>query len=90
MKRISPERKTSVLAKLLPPYNMTVAAVVQREGISEATLHHWRNQAKTEGKPVCWRIKGFIWRVNQPFTGYCATMEKFTTAVAVSVSSRVG
>ncbi|WP_021015249.1 hypothetical protein [Prodigiosinella confusarubida] len=33
MKRISPERKTSVLAKLLPPYNMTVAAVVQREGI---------------------------------------------------------
>ncbi|POE35980.1 transposase, partial [Pectobacterium odoriferum] len=27
MKRISPERKASILAKLLPPYNMTVAAV---------------------------------------------------------------
>ena len=27
MKRISPERKASTLAKLLPPYNMTVAAV---------------------------------------------------------------
>ncbi len=27
MKRISSERKASVLAKLLPPYNMTVAAV---------------------------------------------------------------
>ena len=52
MKRISPERKTSVLAKLLPPYNMTVAAVAQMEGISEATLYNWRNQAKTEGKPV--------------------------------------
>lgn len=52
MKRISPERKTSVLAKLLPPYNMTVAAVAQLEGISEATLYNWRNQAKTEGKPV--------------------------------------
>jgi transposase-like protein len=52
MKRISPERKTSVLAKLLPPYNMTVAAVAQMEGISEATLYHWRNQAKAEGKPV--------------------------------------
>ncbi|GAB7217022.1 hypothetical protein OS42_36350 [Dickeya oryzae] len=52
MKRISPERKTSVLAKLLPPYNMTVAAVAQMEGISEATLYNWRNNAKTEGKPV--------------------------------------
>ncbi|WJY16197.1 hypothetical protein PCO82_05915 [Pectobacteriaceae bacterium CE90] len=31
MKRISPERKASVLAKLLPPYNMTVAMVAQRE-----------------------------------------------------------
>ncbi|WP_193323359.1 transposase [Erwinia endophytica] len=52
MKRISPERKASVLAKLLPPYNMTVAAVAQMEGISEATLYNWRNQAKHERKPV--------------------------------------
>lgn len=52
MKRISSERKVSVLAKLLPPYNMTVAAVAQMEGISEATLYNWRNQAKAEGKPV--------------------------------------
>ncbi|MEF3108389.1 IS3 family transposase [Raoultella sp. WB_B2P2-3] len=52
MKRISPERKASTLAKLLPPYNMTVVAVAQMEGISEATLYNWRNQAKTEGKPV--------------------------------------
>lgn len=52
MKRISSERKASVLAKLLPPYNMTVAAVAQMEGISEATLYNWRNQAKAEGKPV--------------------------------------
>lgn len=40
MKRISPERKSSVLAKLLPPYNMTVTAVAQMEGISEATLYN--------------------------------------------------
>lgn len=52
MKRISPERKTSVLAKLLPPWNMTVSAVAQREGISEAPLYNWRNHAKQEGKPV--------------------------------------
>ena len=52
MKRIFPERKTRILAKLLPPYNMTVTAVAQMEGISEATLYNWRNQAKSEGKPV--------------------------------------
>ncbi|RLM18039.1 hypothetical protein BIY29_18715 [Brenneria alni] len=52
MKRISPERKASTLAKLLPLYNMTVSAVAQMEGILEATLYNWRNQAKTEGKPV--------------------------------------
>ena len=52
MKRYSPERKAAVLAKLLPPYNMTVTALALQEGISEATLYHWRNQAKMEGKPV--------------------------------------
>lgn len=48
MKRISPERKAAALAKLLPPYNMTVTAVAQMEGIAEATgghrlgSEHWR------------------------------------------------
>jgi transposase-like protein len=44
MKRISPERKASVLAKLLPPYNMTVAAVAQMEGISEPRVVSWRRR----------------------------------------------
>lgn len=52
MKRISPERKSAALAKLLPPYNMSVASVSQSDGISEATLYYWRNQIKAEGKPV--------------------------------------
>lgn len=52
MKRYSPERKATVLAKLLPPYNMTVTVLAQQEGISEAILHNWRTQAKLEGKPV--------------------------------------
>ncbi|MDF7680394.1 transposase [Enterobacteriaceae bacterium ESL0689] len=52
MKRISPERKTAILAKLLPPYNMAVSTVAQMDGISETTLYNWRNQAKQEGKPV--------------------------------------
>nr|WP_095833363.1 IS3 family transposase [Brenneria goodwinii] len=52
MKRYSPERKAAVLAKLLPPYNMTVSLLAQQEGISDATLYNWRNQARLEGKPV--------------------------------------
>lgn len=39
MKRYSPERKAAVLDKLLPPHNMTVSALAQQEGISEATLY---------------------------------------------------
>lgn len=52
MKRISPERKSAALAKLLPLYNMSVASVSQSDGISEATLYYWRSQTKAEGKPV--------------------------------------
>lgn len=52
MKHISPERKASVLAKLLPPYNMPVASVAQMEGMSESTLYNWRQQAKSKGIPV--------------------------------------
>ncbi|WP_025155067.1 transposase [Morganella morganii] len=50
MKRISPERKSAVLARILRSYNMTVSAVAQAEEISEATLYNWPSQAKSEGK----------------------------------------
>ncbi|GKO39330.1 hypothetical protein NUBL22008_44910 [Klebsiella pneumoniae] len=53
MKRYSPERKAAVLAKLLPPYNMTVTALTQQEGISEATLYNWRTQARLAGQDQC-------------------------------------
>lgn len=45
MKRITPERKSTVLAKLLPPHDMTVSVVAQAERIAEATLYSWRRQA---------------------------------------------
>lgn len=48
----SPGTKIQRAGKIAAPYNMTVTAVAQMEGISEATLYNWRNQAKTEGKPV--------------------------------------
>jgi transposase-like protein len=46
------ERKASVLKKLLPPHNMTIAEVSKLEGISDATLYNWRTKAKHQGAPV--------------------------------------
>ena len=52
MPRYSEERKVSVMRKLLPPNNRPVPEVAKEEGISEATLYNWRNQAKVRGIPV--------------------------------------
>ena len=49
MSRYSEERKESVLRKLLPPANMSVAEISRQEGISTVTLYAWRNQVKAEG-----------------------------------------
>ncbi|WP_373092786.1 IS3 family transposase [Zhongshania sp.] len=52
MARYSNERKESILKKLLPPLNMTVAEVARQEGVSAQTLYNWRYEAKKLGKPV--------------------------------------
>ena len=52
MARYSPERKQSILKKLLPPLNMTVSEVTRSEGISSKTLYHWRDVLRREGQPV--------------------------------------
>jgi transposase len=52
MPRYSAERKASVLKKLLPPHNQPIAEVAEQEGISDATLYTWRNEAKQQGVPV--------------------------------------
>ena len=52
MARYSSERKESILKKLLPPINLTVAEVARQEGMSAQTLYTWRDKAKRLGKPV--------------------------------------
>jgi len=46
----SPERKTAVLRRLLPPNTMAIRRLSQEEGISEATLHKWRAEARGKGE----------------------------------------
>ena len=44
--RYSPERKEAVLAKMMPPHNRSVKQLAIEEGISEATLYNWRQEAR--------------------------------------------
>ena len=47
--KYSQERKQAVLAKLAPPHQRTVRDVAAEEGMSPATLCHWRQQARLNG-----------------------------------------
>ena len=44
------ERKAVVLKRMLPPNNMAIRRLSQAEGISEATLHKWRAEARGKGQ----------------------------------------
>lgn len=44
------ERKEAVLKKMLPPNKQSIAALAKEEGISDATLYNWRQQARNEGR----------------------------------------
>ena len=46
----SPERKSAVLKRMLPPNNLAIRQLSQEEGISEATLHKWRAEARSKGQ----------------------------------------
>ena len=46
----SVERRESVLKKMLPPNNASIAALAIEEGISDATLYLWRKQAGEQGR----------------------------------------
>ena len=47
--RYSPERKESVLRKMMPPHNRSIKQLAQEEGILEATLFNWRKQTRAKG-----------------------------------------
>jgi transposase-like protein len=48
----SPERKATVLKKMLAPGNLSVAELSRQEGISDVTLYTWRKQAMARGEVV--------------------------------------
>ena len=44
------ERREAVLRKMMPPNNLSIAALAKEEGISDATLYNWRKQARAQGR----------------------------------------
>lgn len=48
--RYSPQRRESVLKKMMPPVSRSVAELAREEGISEPTLYGWRKQAREAGR----------------------------------------
>jgi transposase-like protein len=52
MSSYSPKRKATLIRKLLPPKNMSVAELSRQEGISQATLYAWCTKLKAGGAVV--------------------------------------
>jgi transposase-like protein len=46
----STERRAAVLKKLEPPHAVPLRQLAKEEGISEATLHTWRRDARSQGR----------------------------------------
>ena len=44
------DRRSAVLKRMLPPNNVAIRQLSQEEGISEATLHKWRADARGKGQ----------------------------------------
>lgn len=40
------------MMKMMPPLNQAVSEIARETGLSEATLHQWRKQARTKGMAV--------------------------------------
>lgn len=52
MAKYSEEFKYSIIMKMMPPQNQAVSAIARETGLSEATLHQWRRQARAKGMAV--------------------------------------
>ena len=47
--RYTTERREAVLKKMMPPHPRPISQLAKEEGISEATLYKWRQEARQKG-----------------------------------------
>lgn len=50
MNTYSPERKAAMIARMLPPYNLSINRLSREEGIPSNTLYGWHAQAGISGR----------------------------------------
>lgn len=50
MPSYSEERRQAVVTQLLPPHNLSVREIAEKENISVATVYKWRKEARAEGR----------------------------------------
>lgn len=72
MKHYSQERREAVLSKLMPPYNMSIAALAEETGISQQSLYNWRQNA---------REKGFVMPGNKKNSEQWSSHDKFAAVL---------
>lgn len=49
MQKHPSELKNKIVGRMMPPANESIRTLSRETGISEATLHQWRNQARKNG-----------------------------------------
>ena len=52
MNHYSAEQKAALMAKMLPPHNLSAAQIARQAGIPVGTLYTWRAKAKQSGQPM--------------------------------------
>jgi len=72
MARYSEEFKYSILIKLMPPKNQSVAEVARETGLGKSTIFKWMKEAKAKGLPV---------PGNKPEPKHWSTQDKFLIVV---------
>jgi transposase len=52
MAKYSDKFKYSIVKKMMPPENQSVSQIARETGLSEATLHKWKKQARAKSLPM--------------------------------------
>ncbi len=49
MAKYSTEFKSSIIGRMMPPQNQSVAEIARETGLKEVTLYKWKKEAKAQG-----------------------------------------
>jgi len=65
--KYSQELKDSILRRILPPNNESIAKVAREEGLPEQTIRTWRDRARANGTPAPAKSNSDEWSTQDKF-----------------------